>query len=218
MFINIEKRNTRSVIKILLIWLIAFKYFILLKKNLLVAVHSMWDPSFQTRGSNPCLCIGSLEFNHWTTVEVPQIFQYMAYILVFTPPHVPTIVIGNNSFIYRFSDMRSPKLSEASLSCIPFGIFFLGGIRTSEFTNPKFTRMGSKNSHRKWFDPIAKVTFPPLGSHILAIGQGTICSDHWLKICSAQNSLLNLLYVHFPTDTKAEHYKAIPSLHQWAVS
>ena len=37
-------------------------------------LHGMWDLSFPTRDWTCSNCIGSMEFNHWTTREVPREF------------------------------------------------------------------------------------------------------------------------------------------------
>ena len=49
------------------------------------------------------------------------------------------------------NDTRHPKLSEASLSCVPFGSILSWVIELSECNKPKFTRIGSKSLHCKWF-------------------------------------------------------------------
>ena len=117
MFINIEKWNARSVNKILLIWLITFKYFFLLWENPLVAVHNMWDPSFQTRDQTPASALGAWSLNHWTIMEVPQIFQYMAYVLLFSllpmSPQLPQAITLSftDSVIWGAPNCQRPVLA-----------------------------------------------------------------------------------------------------------
>ena len=47
--------------------------------------------------------------------------------------------------------MRHPKLSEASLSCVPFGSILSWDTELSECNKPRFTRIGSINLQCKWF-------------------------------------------------------------------
>ena len=37
---------------------------------------SMWDSSFPTRDQTPAPCVARQILNHWTTREVPSLFNY----------------------------------------------------------------------------------------------------------------------------------------------
>ena len=53
----------------LFFWLLLLVFFFFF---FLAALHSMWDLSSLTRGQIHTPCIGSTQFNHWTTREIPR--------------------------------------------------------------------------------------------------------------------------------------------------
>ena len=77
--------------------------------------------------------------------------MYGLWASIFTLAIVSTNIRGKFFSICWLNDTRHPKLSEASLSCVPFGSILSWVIELSECNKPKFTRIGSKSLYCKWF-------------------------------------------------------------------